>query len=46
MKKAQITVTVETIPHPEPERLINLWSQIVLKELLRREQEQNGQSNK
>ncbi|WP_342416243.1 hypothetical protein NST83_01060 [Paenibacillus sp. FSL R10-2782] len=37
--KAKINATVRTIPHPDPQRLIDLWSQIVLKELLRREQE-------
>ncbi|WP_438351560.1 hypothetical protein ACP8HI_13500 [Paenibacillus sp. FA6] len=45
MKEAKITVTVKTIPHPDPQRLINMWSQIVLKELLRRDQEDEGQSS-
>lgn len=34
-----IRSTIKFVPHPEPQRLIDLWSQIVLKELLRREQE-------
>lgn len=37
--KAQISVTVKTVPHPDPQRLIDLWAQIVLRELLRREAE-------
>lgn len=38
--RTQICVTVKTIPHPDPQRLVNLWAQIVLNELLRREQEE------
>ncbi|MGG6478249.1 hypothetical protein ABHN03_13635 [Paenibacillus sp. NRS-1775] len=38
---AQISATVKTIPHPDPQRLVDLWARIVLKELLRREQEGN-----
>lgn len=28
-----IRVTVKTVPHPEPERLIDVWAQLVLKEI-------------
>lgn len=38
--KAQINVTVRTVPHPDPDRLIDMWARIVLKELLRRETEE------
>ncbi|MNW45487.1 hypothetical protein D3C74_227530 [compost metagenome] len=34
-----IEVTVKTIPHPDPQRLIDMWSRIVLKEILDRERE-------
>jgi hypothetical protein len=39
--KTEIRATVKTIPHPDPQRLVDLWARIVLKELLRREQEGN-----
>jgi hypothetical protein len=39
---AQISVTIKTVPHTEPQKLIDLWSKIVLKELLRREQEEES----
>lgn len=35
--KTQIKVEVKTIPHPNPQRLIDMWSRIVLNELLKRE---------
>lgn len=41
---AQINVTVKTVPHPDPQRLVDVWSQIVLKELLRREEQSNDQT--
>lgn len=41
---AQISVTIKTVPHTEPQKLIDLWSKIVLKELLRREQEEESKS--
>jgi|GEM_PF-3585127 len=28
-----IRVTVKTVPHPEPERLIDVWAKLVLKEI-------------
>lgn len=37
--KAQINVTVQTVPHPDSQRLIDIWSRIVLNELLKRERE-------
>lgn len=37
--KPQINVTVKVVPHPNPQRLVDLWSQVVMKELLRQEQE-------
>lgn len=37
-----IRATVKTIPHPNSQKLADLWSQMVLDELLRREKEQSG----
>lgn len=33
-----IRVTIKTVSHPEPERLVDVWSQIVLKELRAQEE--------
>jgi hypothetical protein len=35
--KAEIRTVIKTVPHPEPQRLDNLWAKIVLKEILDRE---------
>jgi hypothetical protein len=35
--KAEINAVIKTTPHPEPQRLVDLWARIVLKEILRRE---------
>lgn len=32
-----IRVTVKTVPHPEPERLVDVWAQLVLKEIRSKE---------
>lgn len=37
VKQTQINVTVKTMPHPDPQRLVDLWARLVVKELLRRE---------
>lgn len=36
-----IRATVKTIPHPNSQKLTDLWVQMVLDELLRREKEQS-----
>lgn len=28
-----IQLTVKTIPHPEPDRIVDMWARIVLKEI-------------
>ncbi|MEJ9220343.1 hypothetical protein [Paenibacillus glucanolyticus] len=35
----KVNVTVKYTNHPDPQRLIDLWSNFVVKELLRQEQE-------
>ncbi|MGG1879101.1 hypothetical protein ABDI30_16230 [Paenibacillus cisolokensis] len=42
----QIGITVKTVPHPNPQRLVDIWSQIVLKELLHREQENDEKDDR
>ncbi|KHL95372.1 hypothetical protein QW71_12985 [Paenibacillus sp. IHB B 3415] len=37
MKKATINVTVKLVPHPDPQRLIDVWARLILKEILRQE---------
>ncbi|MEK3875177.1 hypothetical protein [Paenibacillus sp. FSL M7-0420] len=37
MKKAVINVTVKFVPHPDPQRLIDVWAHLILKEILRQE---------
>jgi len=32
-----INVTVKTIPHPEPQRLINMWAGLVVEDILKSE---------
>ena len=34
----KVNVTVKLTTHPNPQRLIDMWSNLVLKELLRQEQ--------
>ncbi|MGG1518742.1 hypothetical protein ABE504_25205 [Paenibacillus oryzisoli] len=35
--RANINVTVKTVEHPEQSNLTNLWANLILKEILRRE---------
>lgn len=37
--KAEIKTTIKLIPHPEPQRLINMWARIVVNEILKQEAE-------
>lgn len=34
VKETKITVTVKTIPHPDPQRLVDMWAKIVVNERL------------
>lgn len=34
-KTAKVTVTVKTVPHPNPQRLIDVFARLVVNELLR-----------
>lgn len=45
--KAEIRAVIKTVPHPEPQRLVDLWAKIVLKEILDREKrgELNSRKN-
>lgn len=36
--QANIKVFIKTVDHPDPQRLVDMWSRIVVNELLRREQ--------
>lgn len=36
---AVVKVTIKSTPHPDPKRLTDLWSHIVLDELLTKERE-------
>jgi hypothetical protein len=33
-KSTTISATVKTVPHPDPQRLIDMWAKLVVKELL------------
>lgn len=37
--KAEIKTTVKMIPHPEPQRLVDMWARIVVNEIFRQEAE-------
>lgn len=37
-----IRVTVTTVPHPDPQQLVDIWSKIVLKEIEKREEEERN----
>ena len=37
--KAEINATVEFISHPEPQRLVDMWAGIIVKEILQQEAE-------
>lgn len=39
---AQIIATIKEVKHTEPQKLIDLWSKLVLKEILQREQEERS----
>ena len=46
MKKAVINVTVKTISQPDPARLVEMWAQIIFKEISRMEpQERKSQQS-
>lgn len=40
--KAEIKTTVKLIPHPEPQRLVDIWAMIVVNEILCQEAEAKG----
>jgi len=35
--KAEINTTVKFVPHPDPQRLVDVWARLILKEILRQE---------
>lgn len=40
--KSKINITVKMVPHPTPQRLVDLWAQLVLKEVQDREREEQS----
>ncbi|CQR51426.1 hypothetical protein [Paenibacillus riograndensis] len=40
--KAEIKTTIKLIPHPEPQRLVDMWARIVVNEILKQEAAEKG----
>ncbi|WP_157890044.1 hypothetical protein [Paenibacillus sp. DMB5] len=44
MKKAEITTTIKLIPHPEPQRLVDIWARIIVNGIFKQEDAAAGGS--